>query len=280
VKEEKNTMPYIQTKDHSQIYYRDWGTGKPVVFISSYAFSGEMWEYQMGPLSERGVRTIAPDRRGHGRSDDPGRGYDFDTLADDLAELLCQLDLSDVTLVGHSMGCCEIARYMGRHGANRIARVVLISPATPGGFPILPEGAPQDALDAHIAAISTNRSRYLRDAAIGFFALGSSWPLPGLSSEQVENALQIALQTSPKALVETLRAHWKTDFRSDLSAFSVPTLVIHAAQDQSAPLELMGHPTAQAIAKSQLITYPTAVHGLFYTEQDHLNKDLLSFIQS
>ncbi len=168
---------------------------------------------------------------------------------------------------------------MGRHGANRVARVVLISPATPGGFPILPEGSPQDVLEAHIAAISTNRPRYLRDAAVGFFALGSSWPLPGLSSEQVENALQIALQTSSKALVETLRAHWKTDFRSDLSAFSVPTLVIHAAQDQSAPLDLMGHPTAQAIANSQLITYPTAVHGLFYTEKDRLNKDLLSFIQ-
>jgi non-heme chloroperoxidase len=225
------------------------------------------------------VRTLAPDRRGHGRSDDPGRGYDFDTLADDLEELLHQLDLSDVTLVGHSMGCCEIARYMGRHGANRIARAVLISSATPGGFPILPEGAPQDTLNAHIASIFTNRPCYLRGATIRFFALGSSWPLPGLSSEQVEHALQIALQTSPKALVETLRAHWKTDFRSDLSAFSVPTLVIHAAQDQSAPLELMGHPTAQAIADSQLITYSTAVHGLFYTEQDRLKKDLLSFIQ-
>lgn len=233
----------------------------------------------MGPLSGQGLRCIAPDRRGHGRSDDPGGGYDFDTLADDLAELLCHLDLREVTLVGHSMGCCEIARYMGRHGANRVARVVLISPATPAGLPILPEGSPQDVLEAHIAAICTNRPHYLRDAAVGFFALGSSWPLPGLSSEQVEHALQIALQTSPKALVETLRAHWKTDFRSDLSAFSVPTLVIHAAQDQSAPLDLMGHPTAQAIANSQLITYPTAVHGLFYTEKDRLNKDLLSFIQ-
>jgi pimeloyl-ACP methyl ester carboxylesterase len=270
-------VPFIQTRDHVQLYYRDWGTGKPVVFISSYVFSGEMWEYQMQSLSEQGLRTLAPDRRGHGRSDDPGRGYDFDTLTDDLAELLRQLDLSDVTLVGHSMGRCEIARYMGRHGANRVARVVLISSATPGGFPILPEGAPQDALDAHISAISTNRPHYLRDAAIRFFA--PSWPLPGLSSEQVEQALQIALQTSPKALVETLRAHWKTDFRSDLSAFSVPTLVIQAAQDQSAPLELMGHPTAQAIAKSQLIIYSTTVHGLFYTERDRLKKDLLSFIQ-
>ncbi len=272
-------MPYIQTQDHSQIYYRDWGTGKPVVFISSYAFSGEMWEYQMVPLSEQGLRTIAPDRRGHGRSDDPGHGYDFDSLADDLAELFCQLDLSEVTLVGHSMGCCEVARYIGRHGNNRVARVVLISSATPGGFPLLPEGAPRDVLDAHIGAISTNRPRYLRDAAMSFFALGSSWPLPGLSSEIVENALQIVLQTSPKALVETLRAHWKTDFRSDLAAFSVPTLVIHGEQDQSAPLEVIGRPTAQAIAKSQLIIYPTAVHGLFYTEQKRLNRDLLSFIQ-
>jgi non-heme chloroperoxidase len=147
-------MPFFETSDHTSLYYRDWGTGAPVVFVGSIVLSSEMWEYQMLPLSEHGLHCIAYDRRGHGRSDDPGRGYDFNTLADDLAALLELLDLHQVTLVGQSMGCSEIARYLARHGTDRIARVALISPTTP--FLLRrednPEGAPREVFDAHVAA--------------------------------------------------------------------------------------------------------------------------------
>src|ERR1051326_7712710 len=154
-------MPYIEIGDHSSLYYRDWGTGMPIVFLSSWAVSSPMWEYQMLPLSEHGLRCIAYDRRGHGRSDDPGHGYEFDTLADDLAQLLAHLDLREVTLVGHSMGCAEIARYLSRHGTTRIARTVLISSITPFLLQTAdnPEGAPPSILEANSAALIADRDR-------------------------------------------------------------------------------------------------------------------------
>jgi non-heme chloroperoxidase len=276
-------MPFFETADRTRLYYTDWGTGAPVVFVSCWASGGAIWEYQMVPLSERNLRCITYDRRGHGRSDDPGRGYDFDTLADDLAALLAQLDLREVTLVGHSTGCCEIARYLAHHGTSRIARVALISPATPFQMQTEdnPEGAPKSYLEQHLTALSKDRPVYFSvDGAIAFFGLGSTWPEPPvLSSEMVNWTIQLLLDSSPKAVIELRRTAFETDFRPDMRAFSVPTLIIHGDNDQSAPLEMTGRRTAKAIPGSELRVYAGAAHGLFLTHKDRLNADLLEFIQ-
>jgi non-heme chloroperoxidase len=275
-------MPYIETNDHTSLYYRDWGTGLPVVFVNSHVLSGAMWEYQMVPFSSQGLRCISLDRRGHGRSDDPGHGYDMDTLADDLATLIAHLNLREVTLVGQSMGCTEIARYLSRHGTSRVARVALISTITPCLLQSEdnPQGAPRAAYEAHVAAILKDRPHYYGpEGAIKYFCLGSRWPEPEIvSPEMVQWLTRLIDETSPKACVETFRSFWEADFRPDMLAFTVPTLIIHGANDGNAPL-LCAQRTAQAIEGSQLKIYDDAGHGLFITHKDRLNEDLLAFIQ-
>src|SRR5579859_4220601 len=174
-------MPFFETHDQTSLYYRDWGTGTPIVFLGGIAFSGAMWEYQMVPLSNQGLRCIAYDRRGHGRSDDPGRGYDFDTLSDDIAALLAHLDLKEVTLVGNSTGCCEVIRYLSRHGTDRIARVVLTSTRTPflTKTEDNPEGVPKVFLDQANVMLTTDRPLYMENGTIKYFGLGSKWPIGG-----------------------------------------------------------------------------------------------------
>ncbi|MBO0783021.1 MAG: alpha/beta hydrolase [Ktedonobacteraceae bacterium] len=275
-------MPYIQSNDHTQIYYRDWGTGAPVLFVSAWAFSGAMWEYQMLHLSEHGLRCIAFDRRGHGRSDDPGRGYDIDTLTDDLAEVIAQLDLRDLTLVGNSMGCGEIVHYLARHGTSRIARVALVSGVTPGVFKSAdnPQGFPKEVSEFAIARMKEDRPRYMADGAIKYFNLGSTWPGPELlSSEMVQWAVRLILECTPKATIECFRVSAQTNFLSDLPACTVPTLVLHGDSDQIAPLDLCGRRAAQGIAGSELKIYPGGGHGMFLTHKERLNEDLLTFIQ-
>jgi len=276
-------MPFIETRDRTSLYYRDWGSGKPVVFVNSAVLSGAMWEYQMLFLSERGLRCIAYDRRGHGRSDDPGQGYDMDTLADDLAALLAHLDLREVALVGQSMGCGETARYLSRHGADRIARVALVSPITPCLLLTEdnPEGAPREIFEEHEAAQLNDRPHYTNmEGAIKFFGLGSQWPGPDLiSPEMVQWLMSLILECSPKANIECFRSFWMSDFRPDMRSFTMPTLIIHGEKDQSAPLDMCGRRTAQAIAGSELKVYESAAHGLFLTHKDRLNSDLLAFIQ-
>jgi non-heme chloroperoxidase len=275
-------MPFFETNDHTSLYYRDWGTGSLVVFVSAWALSGAMWEYQMVPLSEQGLRCIAYDRRGHGRSDDPGCGYEFDTLADDLAALLAHLDLKRVTLVGNSIGCCEIVRYLSRYGTDRIARVVLTSTRTPflTRTEENPEGVPKSFFDQAISVFTTDRPQYMKSGAIKYFGLGSTWPgTEVLSSAIVQWVIRLILESSPKAILEIIRATNETDFRPDLSACTVPTLVIHGDKDQGAPLELCGLRTAQAIPGSQLKVYEGAAHGLFLTHRDRLTSDLLNFIR-
>ena len=275
-------MSFFETNDHTSLYYRDWGRGTPVVFVSAWALSGAMWEYQMVPLSDQGLRCIAYDRRGHGRSDDPGSGYEYDTLADDLATLLAQLDLKGVTLVGNSIGCCEIVRYLSRHGTDRIARVVLTSTRTP--FLLRtednPAGVPKSFFDQAISALMTDRPQYMDNGAIKYFGLGSTWPgAEVLSSAMVQWMVQLILESSPKAILEIMRTTNETDFRPDMPACTVPTLVIHGDKDQGAPLELCGRRTAQAIPNGQLRVYEGAAHGLFLTHRDRLTSDLLDFIR-
>jgi non-heme chloroperoxidase len=275
-------MPYIETNDHTSLYYRDWGTGIPVVFVNSAVLSGAMWEYQMLPLSDQGLRCISLDRRGHGRSDDPGHGYDMDTLADDLGTLIAHLNLREVTLVGQSMGCAEIARYLSRHGTSRIARVVLISTITPCLLQSEdnPQGAPRAVFETHVAAQLKDRPHYNGPEGVSrYFGLGSRWPESDVvSPEIVQWLVRLVLETSPKANIECFRSFWQTDFRPDMLAFTVPTLIIHGANDQNAPL-LCSQRTAQAIEGSQLKIYEGAGHGLFLTHKDRLNEDLLAFIK-
>ncbi len=274
-------MPYFETNDHTSLYYRDWGTGSPVVFVSAWALSGAMWEYQMLPLSDQGLRCIAYDRRGHGRSDDPGRGYDYDTLADDLSALLAHLDLKAVTLVGNSNGCCEIVRSLSRHGTDRIARVVLTSTRTPFLTRTAdnPEAVPKSYFDQAISALIADRPQYIDSGAIKYFGLGSTWPgAEVLSPAMVQWVVRLILESSPKAILECMRATNETDFRPDMSACTVPTLIVHGDKDQGALLDLCGRRTAQAIPQSQLKVYEGAAHGLFLTHRDRLTSDLLEFI--
>lgn len=274
-------MPFFETNDHTSLYYRDWGTGAPVVFVNSAVLSGAMWEYQMLPLCDHGLRCIAFDRRGHGRSDDPGRGFDMDTLADDIACLLDHLDLHEVTLVGQSMGCAEIARYLTRHGSSRIARVALISPITPCLLQREdnPEGAPREVFEAHLAAQLNDRPHYNNKAGgIRYLGLGSRWPEDDLISEEMQEWIgQLVLEPSPKANIECFRSFWLDDFRPDMRSFTMPTLIIHGANDQNAPVAC-GRRTAQAISGSQFKLYEGAAHGLYLTHKERLNEDLLAFI--
>jgi non-heme chloroperoxidase len=276
-------MPFFETNDHTSLYYRDWGTGSPVVFVAAWSLPGAMWEYQMLPLSDQGLRCIAYDRRGHGRSDDPGSGYEFDTLSDDLAALLAHLDLQGVTLVGNSTGCCEIIRYLWRHSTDRIARVVLTSTRTPflTRTEDNPEGVPKSFFDQANVTLTTDRPLYMESGAIKYFGLGSTWPIGAevLSSAMVQWMVRLILEVSPKAILEFSRATNETDFRPEMSACTVPTLVIHGEKDQGAPLDLCGRRTAQAIEGSQLKVYEGAAHGLFLTHRDRLTRDLLDFIR-
>jgi len=276
-------MPYFETSDHTSLFYRDWGTGAPVVFLSSWGYSSPMWEYQMVPLSEHGLRCIAYDRRGHGRSDDPGRGYDFDTLADDLATFLEQLDLHEVTLISHSVAGGEIVRYLSRHGTGRVARIVLISATLPFLLQTAdnPEGVPGDRIYAHVEGLRADRPHYLSTGAISFFSLGASWPCPEvISPEMIQWSIQILLECSPKAAIAFREVCIETDFRADLRSCNIPTLIVHGDKDTSAPLNMCGRRIAQVIAGSHLKIYEGAAHGLFLTHKDRLNSDLLDFIRS
>ncbi len=276
-------MPFFETNDHTSLYYRDWGTGAPVVFANSAVLSGAMWEYQMLPFCDQSLRCIAYDRRGHGRSDDPGRGYDMNRLSDDLAQLITHLNLYEVILIGQSMGCAEIARYLTRHGTSRIARIALISPITPCLLQTEdnPEGVPREVFESHLAAQLKDRPHYNNDTGLSrYFGLESHWPGPEMVSSEMRQWLaRLIFEVSPRANIECYRSYWLDDFRPDMQAFTVPTLIIHGELDRCIPLRCAQR-TAQAIAGSQLTTYADAAHALYLTHKDRLNRDLLEFIRS
>jgi pimeloyl-ACP methyl ester carboxylesterase len=219
----------------------------------------------MAALSERGLRCIGVDRRGCGRSSRPGHGYDFDTLADDLAAVLDALDLTDVTLVAHSIGACEAARYLSRHGAGRIARVALVGTMTP----FIGEAVPPDAFDEMIGALGVDRGAYLAAAAPAFFGTE-------VSPEMLAWGVGLAMRSSLKATIELVRTFSTESVRDDLAAFTMPTLLLHGAADQTAPLEATARPTVEAIPHAELRVYETG-HGLFVTERERLDEDLLAF---
>ena len=273
-------MPFIDAVDGTQIFYVDGGSGKPVVFVSSAWLSSRMWELQMTPLVDQGLRCVAYDRRGHGRSDWPWDGYDYDTLADDLATLLERLDLRDVTLVGYSAGCGEIVRYLTRHGAGRVARVALIAGTTPFLMQTddNPDGVPRALMQADLERRTADPPRWFAEQAGGFFGLG----LPGVavSPERAQFTIQQCLDCSARATSAFFLTAFTTDLRPELRALTVPTLVIHGDRDVQAPLEICGRKTAHLVAGSTLNVYENAAHGLFITHAERLNADLLAFARS
>jgi pimeloyl-ACP methyl ester carboxylesterase len=272
-------MPYIQTRDHTRLFYTDGGTGKPIVFVASAWLDSRMWEFQIPYLVDHGFRCIAYDRRGHGRSDWPWDGYDYDTLADDLATLLEHLDLRDLTLVSHSAGAGEIVRYLARHGAARVAQIAIVSGTTPGLMKRAdnPEGIEIELVRADLAMRTADRPKWYADNAAGFFGVG----LPGIrmSPEFTEFVIRQCLDCSARATVQVFLTGFTSDFRDQLRAISVPTLIVHGDRDLQAPLELCGRKTAQLVQRSTLRVYENAAHGLFLTHADRLNTDLLAFVQ-
>jgi non-heme chloroperoxidase len=266
----------IVTADGVRLFHREWGAGKPLVFLAPWGLHSDWWEGQMAYFAGRGLRTIACDRRGHGRSDEPVSGYDFDTLAGDLNATLEGLDLRDVTLVGHSMGSGEVVRYLSRHGSRRIARIALIAPITPFLLKTAdnPEGMDSSFLDRVRQALSADRPNVIASAAPSFFGA----PQNAVSAEMMQWWTNMLLGCPLKVLIELHHAFTETDFRSELSKIVLPTLIVHGDNDTSAPIDLTGRKTAKLIPGSKLVVYAGAAHGLTITHRDRLNADLLAFI--
>jgi len=269
------SSPPVRTRDGVGLFVRDWGEGRPVLFVHSWAMQSAMWAYQVADLSDQGLRCVAFDRRGHGRSDIPAGGYDMDTFADDLAAVIEQMDLKDVVLVGHSMGCGEIIRYVARHGSARVARIALLAPSTPDVLqsPDNPHGAPRAWWEATWTAWAKDFPGWVEQNKAPFFT-------PRTSPALADWATRILLETPAPIAIATSRAMVNTDLRGDLARVDRPTLVLHGDKDASAPLDATGRPTAAGIRGAVLKVYPGAPHGLFLTHMDQVNADLLAFARS
>jgi len=277
----KKTMSTFNTKDGTQIYYKDWGTGKPVVFSHGWPLCGDAWEAQMLFLAERGYRCIAHDRRGHGRSSQPWHGNEMNTYADDLAELLNFLDIKGAMLVGHSTGGGEVARYIGRHGTSRVAKAVLVSSvpplmvktsANPGGLPI-------EVFDGIRAGSLANRAQLYKDFASGPF-FGFNRPGAKPSQGTIDTFWMQGMMAGHKGTYDCIKAFSETDFTEDLLKIDVPTLVIHGDDDQIVPIGAAGLMSAKLVKGAILKVYPKGAHGLTDTAKDQLNADLLAFLES
>jgi pimeloyl-ACP methyl ester carboxylesterase len=277
------TMPYVKTKDGTDIYVKDWdGGGRPVILIHGWPLSADSWDPQGIALADAGFRVIAYDRRGFGRSSQPWSGYDYDSFSDDLAAVMEAAGATrDVSLVGFSMGGGEVARYMSRHGGKGVVSAALISSVVPF-MPKTddnPHGVPQEQLDKIGEAIKADRAAFFRNTFFKqFFGVGLiSHPV---SDEVIHWAWNIAMQASLRSTLEAAKAFGSTDFRPDLAALNVPTLVLHGTSDATVPIDATGRAAAAGIRNAQLVEYDGAPHGLFATESDRLTRDLLTFLGS
>jgi non-heme chloroperoxidase len=271
-------MPYIQAKDGTELYYYDWGTGAPIILIHGWPLTSASWEHQARILAENGYRVIAYDRRGFGRSGWPYTGYDYNTLAGDLATLMETLDLQGATLVGFSMGGGEVARYLSTYGPARVAKAVLISAVTPYLLktPDNPEGVDQKVFDEIVDNLVKDRPAFLEKFSSMFYGRTL---INHTVSEPVLHFFQaMALTASPKATIDLVRAWSETDFRADLTTFTVPTLVIHGTGDSTIPIDAAGRRAAALIPNAELLEYDGEPHGLTATAPDKLNADLLNFL--
>lgn len=267
-----------ETKNAVSIFYQEYGTGKTVVFIHGWPLNHEMWEYQLAELPKHNLRCIAYDRRGFGKSERPWGSYDYDTLADDLNELITQLNLTEVVLVGFSMGGGEIARYIGKYGTEKIEKVVLISSVTPYMLKTDDnvDGVEKEMFDGIVEKIVADRPAFLADFGKQFYGvtmLNQTVSKPLLKWNQM-----LCLMSSAKATVDCVRSFSETDFRNDLKKINIPVLIIHGDADETVPIDVSGNKTAALLPDATYIIYEDAPHGLFITEKEKLNADLLQFI--
>jgi len=267
-------------KDGTQIFYKDWGTGRPVVFSHGWPLTADAWDAQMVYLGERGYRVIAHDRRGHGRSDQSWDGNDMDTYADDLATLIHTLDLRGAVLVGHSTGGGEVARYIGRHGTQRVAKTVLLgavppimlkTAANPGGLPI-------ETFDAIRAGVRADRSQFFKDLTVPFY--GANRAGSKVSQGLKDSFWLMGMQGSLKSELDCIKQFSETDFTEDLKKINVPTWIVHGDDDQIVPIGASAMLSSKIVAGSTLKVYAGAPHGLASTHQEQFNADLLAFIKA
>jgi non-heme chloroperoxidase len=270
-------MPFIETANHTSLFVTDWGSGPPVVFTHAWGLRSDEFNYQVPALTGAGLRCVLYDRRGHGRSDRPATGYDIDTMADDLAAVIDHFDLHEATLVAHSLGSKEAIRYLTRHGDSRIARLVLIAPTTP----LLrrtadnPDGLDPALIDANYAAVAADVPKWCADFEATGPYFGTS---PGASPGLIDGTIRMIVDTPLPVLLETLKVNADADMRAELQNIQVPTLIIHGDQDASAPIDLTGRKTAELIGGASLTVYPGAGHGLYASDHETVNADLLAFI--
>jgi non-heme chloroperoxidase len=273
-------MAMIKTRDGTEIYYKDWGTGRPVVFSHGWPLSADAWEDQMVFLASRGYRCVAHDRRGHGRSSQPWNGNEMDTYADDLATLVETLDLKSAIHVGHSTGGGEVARYIGRHGTKRVAKAVLISAVPPLMLKTAanPGGLPLEVFDNIRAGVLADRSQFFKDLSAPFY--GANRPGAKVSQGLRDSFWLQGMQAGFVGVLDCIKAFSETDFTADLGKFDVPTLVIHGDDDQIVPIGAAGLLSAKLIRNARLEVYKGAPHGLCSTHKDRVNADLLSFFSA
>jgi non-heme chloroperoxidase len=273
-------MPTITTKDGTQIFYKDWGIGNPVVFSHGWPLNADAWDKQLNFVASNGYRAIAHDRRGHGRSSQTWDGNDMDTYADDLDELFETLDLTDAVLVGHSTGGGEVTRYMGRHGTSRVAKAVLL-----GAVPPLmlkteanPDGLPIEAFDEIRAGVLADRSQFYKDLSAPFY--GANRPGSSVSQGARDAFWLMSMQVGLKAAFDCIEAFSETDFTDDLERIEIPTLVAHGDDDQIVPIQASAPHSSKLLKNATLKVYPGAPHGLVGAHENEFNSDLLTFIKS
>jgi non-heme chloroperoxidase len=270
----------ITTKDGTEIYYKDWGTGRPIVLSHGWPLSADAWDDQLMYLAHNGFRAIAHDRRGHGRSSQTSNGNDMDTYADDLAALMDQLKITDAVLVGHSTGGGEVTRYIGRHGSSRVSKVVLVSAVPPLMLktPANPEGLPIEVFNQIRDGLAADRSQFYQDLSAMFY--GANRRGSTVSQGVRDQFWRLSMQVGLKAAYECVKAFSETDLTEDLKKFDIPTLIIHGDDDQIVPIADAAMKSSKIVPGAQLKVYPGAPHGLTTTHKDQLNTDLMDFIKA
>lgn len=273
-------MPYIKTRDDKTLYLKDWGSGKPVILSHGWPLSSDSWDDGAKAFADAGFRAIAYDRRGFGRSEQPWDGYDYDTFADDLAAVIDATGAEDATLIGFSMGGGEVARYMSRHDGRNVSKAALVGAVTPYMLKTddNPNGVDQAVFDQIKQGIAEDRAHFFAGFFRNFFGVGIvSHPV---SNEVLEWARGVSLQAGLKPTLACVDAFGTTDFRGDMAAFKVPTLIIHGTDDAIVPIDTSGRAAARAIPGAQLIEYEGGPHGLFASHKERLTEDLLTFLRS